>query len=57
MENLDVDGNILLRLTSKLSCEGADYIHLAQDRDRRRALVNAAMNILVPSKDGNFLIS
>jgi hypothetical protein len=25
-----------------------DWIHLAQDRDRRLALVNTVMNILVP---------
>jgi hypothetical protein len=27
---------------------GVDWIELAQDRDRCRALVNAAMNIQVP---------
>jgi hypothetical protein len=27
--------------------EGVDWIHLAQDKDRRRALVNTAMNALV----------
>jgi hypothetical protein len=27
---------------------GMDWMHLAQDRDRRRALVNAVMNLWLP---------
>ena len=31
-----------------VGCEGMDWIDMAQDRDRWRALVNAVMNLWVP---------
>jgi hypothetical protein len=34
-----------------------DWIHLAHDRDRWRALVNTEMNLRVPEKAGNVLTS
>ena len=47
LEDPDVGGRIILRLIFR-GCEGMDWIDVAQDRDRRRALVNAVMNLRVP---------
>jgi hypothetical protein len=32
----------------EVGCKGMDWIDVAQDRDRWRALVNVVMNLLVP---------
>jgi hypothetical protein len=32
----------------EIGWEGVDWMHLAQDRDQWRAVVNRAMNLLVP---------
>jgi hypothetical protein len=43
-----VDGKIILKWIFKEVGWGMDWIELAQDRDRWRALVNAVMNLRVP---------
>jgi len=43
-----VDGRILFKWVVKNWVGGMDWIYLAQDRDRWRALMNAVMNLRVP---------
>jgi hypothetical protein len=40
-----------------VGCGSADWIDLAQDKDRWRALVNVVMNLSAPQNAQNFLIS
>jgi hypothetical protein len=52
-----VDGRIMLKWIFNKWDGDMDWIELAQDKDRWRALVNAVMNIRVPYNAGNFSTS
>jgi hypothetical protein len=41
----------------EIGWDDVDWIDLAQNRDRRRALVNTVMNLRVTSNDGKFCSS
>jgi hypothetical protein len=50
------EDNIKMNL-QEVGCGGKDWIDLAEDRNRRRAIVNAVMNPRVPEITGNSLTS
>jgi len=50
------EDNIKMHL-QELGCDFMDWIELAQDRNRWRALVNAVMNVQVPLNAVKFLCS
>jgi hypothetical protein len=41
----------------EIAWEGVDWIHMAQDTDQWRALVNTVINLGVPQKAGKLLTS
>ena len=55
LEESGVDGRKILRLILRKCNGGVEWIDLAQYRDGWRALVNAVMNVLFPSNEGEFL--
>jgi hypothetical protein len=57
LEDPDVDGRIILKFIYKKWDGGMDWIDMAQDRDRWRAVVSAVMNLRVSQNAGNFLTS
>jgi hypothetical protein len=49
LEDRGVDGRIILKwIFKKWDGGGMDWIDMAQDRDRLRAVVSAVMNLQVP---------
>ena len=48
MEDPGVDGRIILKWIFGSEMGAMDWIDVAEDRDRWRAIVNAVMNIRVP---------
>ena len=48
MEDLGVNGRIILKWISEKWNEGTDWIDLAQDRDRWWAVADAIMNLRFP---------
>jgi hypothetical protein len=47
LEDIGINGAIVLKLISRILDGDVDWIALAQDRDTWRALVNAVMNLRV----------
>jgi hypothetical protein len=48
-KNVDVDMSIILkRDVREMGLECVDWIHMAQDRDRRRVLASTIMKLHVP---------
>jgi hypothetical protein len=54
LEDRGVDGRITLKRIFDKWDGVLDWIDLAQDRDKWRALVNAVMNLSVPQNVDNF---
>jgi hypothetical protein len=46
-EDLGVDGKIILDI-GEIGWEGVVWVHLPQDTDQWRAVVNTVINLLVP---------
>jgi hypothetical protein len=47
LEDLSIDGKAILKTEGK-GLDGVDWVHLAQDRDQRQALINKVTKFPVP---------
>ena len=57
LEDIGMDGRIILNFNSRKCVCDMDWIDLAQDRDSWNAVVKAAMNLSVPQIAGKLLAS
>jgi hypothetical protein len=57
MEDPVIDGRIILKWIFRKQDGGMDWIDLARNSERWRAVVKAVMNFLVPYNARSFLIS
>jgi len=57
LEDLSIDERITLKWIFKLQDGRVEWTHLAQDRNRWRALVNIVINLRFPQNEGNSLSS
>ena len=48
LEDLGVDGSTALKFIGQIEGEGLDWIHLAQHKNKWRAVVNVVLNRRVP---------
>jgi hypothetical protein len=53
-EDISADGKIIFKMY-KIGCDVMEWIFLAQDTGKSRAVLNAVMNFLVPQKCEEFL--
>jgi hypothetical protein len=56
-EEPGIEGKQYQNGSSRSELRVMEWIYLAQDRDRRRAVVDAIVNLRVPSNEENFLTS
>jgi hypothetical protein len=47
-DNIDVYGRIIIKWISEKYGKDMEWIHLAQDREQRRAHVNTGMDLRIP---------
>jgi hypothetical protein len=59
LEVVGIDGRIVLKMdVKKIGWVGVEWIDLAHERDKWRAVVNVVLNFTVPVKcGGNFVTS
>jgi hypothetical protein len=54
LEDPGIDGRIILKWILEKWDGGMDWIDLAHNRDRWKAVLNVVMNVRIPQNAGNF---